>query len=209
MAMTAVAEQNWSAIVASLAQKRQAVADRADVLRKEKREGTVSLQSAMGDPKASKRLREINSELGKLAFEFDDLEQALAAAKAEESKATLLSDEVKEARRRRQISDAMQQYADCAAQIDDGFRLLVAKFESAHATLARAESLMNPEERSRLRQLHSNFGLSLAAGHHGVGAYLELGPRGGVLHSRRSDFATFVAAFTGPWLSLASTRKEK
>lgn len=195
--------QGWSGVLADLTAKRQSARDHLEQLRAQKKD--LALEAAMGSTDAKRKLDKTNAELNKLAFELDDSDMAIAQAEAQKQQAEAVEATTAEQQRREQIAVNLGQYFVAVQEIDDGLRLLAARFAVARQHLDRAEVLMIGQERAPFVQLRSLWGATLAAAHFGLGDHIQLGDRA-ANYAHRQPLASYAAPFVKDW---GVTRKEE
>jgi chromosome segregation ATPase len=190
-------EIKWSEVSSDLATSKESITERINQLRTERKSHV--LWSLMGNAKSKARLAEIDRELPSLERQLIDLDLAIAAAADHEREQAQNEEVIREKQRQHEIRAALTAFHEVIKRIDLELHELSGSFRTARELLDKAENQMTPQERQAFQQLRSSWGPTLAAAHHGLGDYIELGPRA-THRTHRQPLETYVANFVGRWL---------
>jgi len=166
--------RGWSGLIAHLTAKRQSAAEHIEQLRTQKRE--LALEAAMGSADAKKRLKEINTELARVALDVDDFDMALKQAEAGRGQAEQAAAEAAQREREAEMGKLARQLLKKAAEYTAAAGAMCDAAEGvktlAHAMIALAK----PEEMAGLNRLLEPAPYMRAAEHAGLRDHLEFRP---------------------------------
>jgi chromosome segregation ATPase len=189
---------DWTTILDGFTAKLKAIDTEASRAQAEKE--SLVLSATLGDTGATKKIAKLSGQLARLVGEREDVQMAMTAAHAERRKAEAAEAMAAETTRLAQAREAAQEFQRQAGMVDEALKLAAERFDAAHSALARLESFLKPDERSRLLQLHSRFAATNALAAHRLTAWIDAGPSKSLYPQHHLPFAEAVMPFIGGWL---------
>jgi chromosome segregation ATPase len=189
--------QGWTDVIATLTQQQGEDAQRIQQLQTEKR--ALSLDAALGNEEARKKLQNLNATLTTLAFDADNLQVALTQAQEGKKKAEQAIRDTAEKQRLAELSELATEAIEKAADYTRYIRAAVIAGQEARLILREMTRTAKPGEQTNLNRLMDYAPYERAAEFLGLRDFIETraytGPKEHLV-PLEDEFATLL----GRWL---------